>query len=347
MSKELNKIKLSFWDSNNFGDALNTYMFKAFGVDVECCPPREADCIGIGSCADSRLLLGAIEKKIPENQSPIFIYGSGFHYPKYSHTMQQKIVKPETLIRPVIPHALRGKISKKRLEDILNSSLEGIALGDPGLLVKDIFNVENIQKKYKLGIVAHFTHKNNPAIKRIKKNINDSVVIDVLGNPYKLVKQIAQCEVLVSSAMHPLIIADGLGVPNKWLKFSTNESNRNSAKHKDVSNYKFDDYYSVFNLKPEFIDLSERDLSADNIDTIIEDYAVRKEDVDKIRKELIKAFPYSNNIKPISEKEANKMYYLYLYKAIVLRTIKQVSSIFIKGKERRKIFRRSPVYVTV
>lgn len=338
-------VKLSFWDSNNFGDALNVYLFRAFGLKAKYSSPREADVIGIGSCIDSRLLLGAIEKKMPDNQTPIAIYGSGFHYPEYSHTMQKGIVNPETLIRPVTPYAVRGEVSKQRLENVMGKSLDDIALGDPGLLISDIFDLKNVKKRYKLGIVAHFTQDNHPSITKIEDVVDNSIVISVLDNPYKVARQIAQCEVLVSSAMHPLIIADGLGVPNKWLKLSGTIANDNSAKHTDVSLYKFDDYYSVFGLKPSCIDLSERDFVLEDIEQIKVEYPVKSVDVDRVKSALVKAFPYSDAIKPLSRCQSNAIYFSFLFKSTFLKLFKQIFAAFISSKARRCEFRRSPVLI--
>ena len=37
--------------------------------------------------------------------------------------------------------------------------------------------------------------------------------------PFKCIKQIADCEI-ISSALHGLIAADSLNIPNKWIKLS-------------------------------------------------------------------------------------------------------------------------------
>ena len=82
--------------------------------------------------------------------------------------------------------------------------------------------------------------------------------------------------------MHGLIISDSLHIPNFHIKVT----------NKLVGDgFKFDDYYSAFNMEHNFIDLNKDKFPS--LDWIKDNYKVEKEKVEKIKKDLISAFPYA------------------------------------------------------
>ena len=54
------------------------------------------------------------------------------------------------------------------------------------------------------------------------------------------------CKHIISSSLHGLICSDSLGIPNRWIKLSQLLGN----------DFKFKDYYSVFDIEPQYIELS-------------------------------------------------------------------------------------------
>lgn len=50
------------------------------------------------------------------------------------------------------------------------------------------------------------------------------------------------CKYIISSSLHGLICADSICIPNRWIKLSELLG----------SDFKFHDYYSVFDITPEF-----------------------------------------------------------------------------------------------
>ncbi|MBR5303247.1 MAG: polysaccharide pyruvyl transferase family protein [Candidatus Gastranaerophilales bacterium] len=168
--------------------------------------------------------------------------------------------------------------TKQRVEDIMGKKME-CPLGDPGLLAEKLID-KNIKKECKVGVILHYIDKNSSFIKNIK--LDDYKLIDITKNPIYVLNEIAKCEVILSSAMHGLIAADSLDIPNRWIKLS------------DLligGDYKFKDYYSVFNYEPKPIDLRESIITQKEIDDIKSEYEKLnfKDKIKTIKEELLKA----------------------------------------------------------
>ena len=118
--------------------------------------------------------------------------------------------------------------------------------------------------------------------------------------------------------MHPLIAADSLGIPNLWVAF-----NKCAA-----SDYKFLDYYSVFEkhpLKP--LDL-EKDYQKISKEFIEENYLIKKDEVEKVQKELIEAFL---TLKPlILETKGNKKNFINKILSFILKASPDKKHIYLK-----------------
>jgi pyruvyltransferase len=281
-------IRLCWWDSKNFGDALNPYLFKALGHNVTYAQSDAAEIIAVGSYME-RLLVGAVFDETRSRQ-PITVWGTGFQFEPDRHLWFTKIRQPEQFIRPVDIRALRGELSKLRAESITGQRLKGIALGDPGLLTSRIFNIRKAKKRYRLGIFCHFTDSDNHVFDKVALKVRDSIRIDVEAPVRDVVHQIASCEAIISSAMHPLIIADSLRVPNRWINVSANT----------ISKYKFVDYYSAFDLKPNCFDLNQKVFDEDDLERLHAEYPVTTEKVEAIQDRLIEAMPLPGELRHLS-----------------------------------------------
>lgn len=159
---------------------------------------------------------------------------------------------------------------------------ENVVLGDPGLLVSKMYDVKNVKKKYKLGIIPHFTDRNSTLLNKIK--VENSVVLNICEEPEVLVPKIAECEYIISSAMHGLIAADSLKIPNIRMTLGDGVVG---------GDYKFDDYYSALGLdKHECINLNNRDFTDNDVPYIKMNYKVDANKVAEIQQKLIDAFPF-------------------------------------------------------
>ena len=168
------------------------------------------------------------------------VWGSGFIYPP-----KKLYGSPSRIL------ALRGKKSAKIFEKF------GVAhnhiYGDPALLFPTFYNPVK-EFKYKIGIIPHYSE-----LKAFENNLKvlnnkDVKVISpmVPGNEvYKIIDQIKECEIIISSSLHGLILADAYQVPS--LRF--NYSNKLVG-----GDFKFEDYYSGIGLNShEAIQINEID----------------------------------------------------------------------------------------
>lgn len=289
MVKSMKKIRLAYFNEvSNFGDSINPILLeRIFGIQVKPGTFYDADLVAIGSMLEyflwkTRNYFKLLYIKI-KNSHPLNVYGTGLISEPYFFEPFGS-PKFEMFFRNLSVSAVRGVYTKKRLEKILKKNLNDIALGDPGLLASYLIYDAMPSKKYSVGIIPHYVDKENPKILELAENIKNSKIIDIQAGPLKVLKQIAECETIISTAMHGLIVADSLGIPNYWMKVS------DKIYGKD---YKYSDYYSVFGLTdPEPINLMQQPVIDISPQIIFDKYKVEPSKVKQIQENLIKAFPY-------------------------------------------------------
>lgn len=94
-------------------------------------------------------------------------------------------------------------------------------VGDPGLIADRLVLERKSISKYDIGIVLHYVDKDHPWKDFVQKNCMGRVkFIDVRQSPKKVLKEILECDLILSSSLHGLIVADSLGKPNIWIKLS-------------------------------------------------------------------------------------------------------------------------------
>jgi len=262
-------IKLFWWrlegsDHGNFGDEITRLLIeKIFHKDVEWAAPSECDMIGAGS-----ILAEAYELK---QQNKPYVWSSG-------------LIKDDKLRIPASEFkfcSVRGSLTLGRIDGVAKN----VTRGDAGLLASYLLP-ERIgkRKKYRIGILPHYADTSSEFM-RVMKHREAVTVIDATWPCEKVVEAISQCEVLISSSMHGLIVADSVGTPNIHVPMS------NKLKG---GSYKFKDYYSVFSedrYKPgtpeEIYQLSNDQL----IDHVQQAYVI-PQDLQDIKDSIIDAFPF-------------------------------------------------------
>lgn len=283
------KIKLYYFkDMPNFGDALNVNLCKElFDIEVKYETPEKCKASFIGSLLDD--FLYSDKKIFPKMvfkkylQPTVKIWGSGFMFPENGFVKRPNNL-PELYFRKVEIYAIRGLLSKTRLEKILSKKLNNIIVADPGLLASSLIDVKQYQKKYDLGIIPNHLEKGLEIFKKVQANIPNSIIIDMEAEPKKVLKDIVQCKAILSSALHGLITADSFNIPNKWVIASDKVIGRD---------YKFKDYYSTYNISPEEFDLRNNDFNINDLENIYKHYKIKKEDVDILKEKLIDSFPFN------------------------------------------------------
>jgi hypothetical protein len=241
----------------NFGDALSPLLCEAIsGRKVVHAKASQADLIAVGS------LLHRLKEHWFCHK--VHVWGTGYIEQPHDHRSRHYY------------HAVRGKLSANAVN---NQQID--TLGDPGLLSEMLLPVsQRLPKRFRIGLIAHYKDKANPLIKALSERHSDINVIDIFLPPLEFLQKLCECEVIFSSAMHGLIAADAFGIPNGWIKLSEDLRGHD---------FKFHDYYSVFDLTPSpgALTLNNAYQLADKIAT-----NYQRDNIDVIKHQLLKAFPH-------------------------------------------------------
>lgn len=271
------RIKVFYFDSvSNFGDLLNIDLLeKLSGYKVQQKWLEKADIVAIGSMLQFTIVPKLkIRKAISRFcRKPLIVYGTGF--------IEDTLYK--NCLRKLDVRAIRGRLSLEKLQKLKHVKIaDDVVLADPGLLASLLVDISKIEKKYDLGIIPHYVDADSDLLKKIK--VKNSIVLDIKQPPHILLTQIAQCKCIISSAMHGLIAADSLGIPNIRMILSDKITG---------GDYKYNDYYSAFGItKHNRIDLRKKSFTEKDLEYLKHKYQIKPEQVKKKQQELLKAFPY-------------------------------------------------------
>lgn len=207
-------VMTTFWGFNNFGDLITPVLLQKIGyTPVNSMDVNSGEFIFVGSILDSI-----------HNDYNGVILGSGF-----LKNNRQKQLKKATVL------GVRGEFSKKLL-----GIEERVHLGDGGLILPKFFK-ERPAKKYKIGIIPHYSDIHDVRILNWMKNFGDSSkIISVCRDAETVFYDICSCEYIISSSLHGLVVADSLGISNLWIKLSDLCGS---------GEFKFHDYYTAFSEK--------------------------------------------------------------------------------------------------
>lgn len=197
----------------NVGDRVNPYLIEKLTrrpARLVWDPDNEPHILGIGS------LMGAAR-----NTSRV--WGTG-------------VIDPERGVRPIPPSvifALRGKLTVQELRrrDI---KVQDVPLGDPAVLLPDWY-APCVPKRYKVGIVPHYRDTNSPWVQSAIEG-DDVALVDVSLPVEAFIDTLLACEVVVSSSLHGLVLAEAYGLPNLWIELSNEVAG---------GGFKFRDWFSL------------------------------------------------------------------------------------------------------
>ena len=97
--------------------------------------------------------------------------------------------------------------------------------------------------KFKLGIIPHISDISKTELLYNNNNNNNIKIIYINKDLTNVLYDCLECEYIISSSLHGLIISDILKIPNSMIKI--NSSNREQTDYF----YKYNDYYSIYNYK--------------------------------------------------------------------------------------------------
>lgn len=236
-----------YWDRNiNFGDLLSPAIFDYFDIPHIHSPPHLADVASTGS------ILGHLPDDFDGR-----IVGSGFIEagPPVSLPLSDVV-------------SLRGHLSNKRL-----SHKSPSFLGDPGLLVSDLYDYTK-RSKYTLGVIPNIADKGLDVVREIDDSHDSIKIIDVQRSPDMVLRDISDCENTISSSLHGIIASHSLGIPSAWAKLSDNVVG---------GSYKFRDYFSIYNETPTKVDIYKMDIAEVIRRTEVPDITILEETKAKYR----------------------------------------------------------------
>lgn len=240
----------------NFGDWMSPELVRELsGREVVYANARWADLVAVGSVLQ-RLTTTWWNKRV-------HVWGTGLMHAG----------------RPMRPrhhyHAVRGRLTAELL-----GRTDIPAFGDPGLLVHRLLpGFATVPKCRDIGVVPHHTEQAHPGVGALCARLPGVRVVDITAPTQEFLRELAACRFVLSSSLHGLITADAFQIPNAWITIS-NEL-RGGA-------FKFEDYYSVFGLKPVAC-------AIDAVDSAFVEKACaiyQRPGLDGIRQQLLGSFPF-------------------------------------------------------
>lgn len=274
------KIKVYYSKIQNMGDELNELILKkCFGYEVERCSFLDGELCAIGSCLGMYTLHGNLAMRLQQRVNGIrkphvSVWGTGFI--RYTDEEGSFFKKDMSFC------AVRGELTRKAVEKMTGKTLD-IPTGDAGIFASETMGGRP-QMRYNIGIVPHLCDLKDPMAEELRKHYERACFINVKDEPQEVIRQIASCRFILSSSLHGLIVADSFGIPNAHVVFGDRLLG---------DGYKFDDYYSGYNLEHQPYDLRTKDFPT--MEWIEKNYKIRLEAVEEKKETLRKAFPFPVN----------------------------------------------------
>lgn len=216
------------------------------------------------------------------NKQNIFVIGSILkHTDKHSVVWGSGIIEKKDVIKANDFRCVRGPLTRKRVLELKRECPE--IYGDPAILLPEIYN-PRIKKKYKLGIVPHYV--DYKFVSDVYGNYEDIKIINLLTQSVKkTTREILECEKIISSSLHGMIVAHSYGIESIWVKFD-------NILYGD--NVKFDDYLLSVNIQPYQIHLQNKTLSPIQLSSLFinKDTLPEKETLLSLKRRLIETIPF-------------------------------------------------------
>jgi pyruvyltransferase len=212
-------MRLFYWNAygNNFGDAI--------GPEIV----REMAGRNIGTVDGNKVG----RKRYFERN--LFALGSIFHMVKNGDVVWGTGVNPRyhnpNKLDSLDIRAVRGPLTRDYLRERYDLDCPEI-YGDPALLLPKLFPGFKRNPRRHYGIIPHFIDIEYIA------SIDEENVILPNQNWKRVISLIVECELVISSSLHGLIVAEAFGVPTRWLH------NQELPGNKTEGTFKYNDYYA-------------------------------------------------------------------------------------------------------
>lgn len=121
--------------------------------------------------------------------------------------------------------------------------------GDPALLLPNFYTpTRKIQ--YHIGFIPHISENTLDIVKRLDAYHDVKVIyMNNYNSDWKyIINQICECEIIVSSSLHGLIVSEAYNIPNVWVKLSDNLIG---------GDFKFQDFFKSIGKERDCIRLND------------------------------------------------------------------------------------------
>ena len=185
--------------------------------------------------------------------------------------------EPEGLIwsrnryRRLDVRCVRGPLTKKRLLEN-NIDVSKCKMGDPGVLMPLVYQPnKGPQRDY--GVLIHMSEKNDPG-HREEYEAHSLNIIDIMTDDYrKTIDEICSCDLIISSTLHGIIIAESYNIPAILLN------------RFEFDDFKYLDYYMSTGRGKEDIPM------ANSIDEALRMEKPKVPDLSELQNNLLTTFP--------------------------------------------------------
>lgn len=176
--------------------------------------------------------------------------------------------------------AVRGPLSREYLIS------RGVACpevyGDPALLIPYFYKPPSSEATRipKIGVVPHYKDKDSPVLASIIQNHLEVEFLDIAnyGKWTNFIDRVCSCDIVFSSSLHGLIIAEAYGIPNYWISVSGSVIG---------NGFKFRDYFaSIGKAITEPLVLDENS----NLEKLVQEHPWKSGKIDL--KKLLAACPF-------------------------------------------------------
>lgn len=188
-----NRVNINYWNGKpNLGDAISPvvveYMLNKKGIDKDRIVKDTKHLYAIGSVITAGI-------------QDCTIWGSGILYTTLGYRIKN---------RSLDVRSVRGPLTRLVLMEYGYEVPE--IYGDPAVLMPEIYNPQNIKKKFRYGIIPH---KNGSQylndLNSLKGNYK---LIDIKTCDYKgFIDELLTVEYVISSSLHGIILAEAYGIP--------------------------------------------------------------------------------------------------------------------------------------
>lgn len=196
----------------NLGDILNPYLVeKLSGI-----PPRKS------RAGEGILAIGSVIKFA---RAGTVVWGTGT--PRLTDQLS-----PDADYR-----AVRGPLTRQLVQ--ASGGRAPDVFGDPAMLLPLLYTPK-VRKRYRLGLIRHYTHADEPLQLDGVREI--SILRVGADGIERFIDEVCECEAIVSSSLHGLIVAHAYGIPTRWGDFPGSERSIPG------DSTKFQDHYAAFGI---------------------------------------------------------------------------------------------------